>query len=91
MNDDLILILDSQEDITLTDDGNDDLLLVDDVPHVPHVPVFPEYTGECVFTPSLQTQIAPTIQKVLLRNITINPIPNNYGLITYNGNTITVS
>ena len=31
MNDDLILILDSQEDITLTDDGNDDLLLVDDV------------------------------------------------------------
>lgn len=88
MNDDLILILDSQEDITLTDDGNDDLLLVDDVPHVP---VFPEYTGEYEFTPSLQTQIAPTIQKVLLRNIKINPIPNNYGLITYNGSTITVS
>lgn len=26
-----------------------------------------------------------------LRNVTVNPIPSNYGLITWDGNTLTVS
>lgn len=86
--DDLILELDSQQDLVLVNDETSDLLLIDDVPHVPH---FPEYTGDYEFTPSRETQIIPTIQKVLLQNIKINPIPSNYGLITYNGSTLTVS
>lgn len=52
---------------------------------------FPAYAGEIEFTPSPDEQIIHTINKVLLSDIKINPIPNNYGLITYNGSTITVS
>lgn len=49
------------------------------------------YDGPYEFTPSQETQYAPTDGRVLLDNIRINPIPQNYGLITYNGRTITVS
>ena len=49
------------------------------------------YYGEYTFTPTTSTQIAQTSGKTLSSNITINPIPSNYGLITYNGSTITVS
>ena len=49
------------------------------------------YDGAYEFTPTQETQTVPTAEKLLLENITINPIPNNYGLITYNGAFITVS
>lgn len=49
------------------------------------------YTGSYEVTPSQQAQTLNTAQKYLARNITINPIPSNYGLITWNGSTILVS
>ena len=49
------------------------------------------YTGEYEFTPTRETQVININHKEALRNITINPIPQNYGLITYNGSIITVS
>lgn len=49
------------------------------------------YDGEYEFTPTQETQTVFTKDKTLLQNITINPIPSNYGLITYNGAFITVS
>lgn len=49
------------------------------------------YTGETEVTPTQDTQTLNTSGKVLLTNITINPIPSNYGLITWNGATLTVS
>ena len=49
------------------------------------------YDGPYEFTPTQETQYAPSEGKVLLEDIVINPIPNNYGLITYNGAIITVS
>ena len=49
------------------------------------------YGGSYVFTPTQETQTVPTADKLLLENITINPIPNNYGLITYNGAYITIT
>ena len=49
------------------------------------------YDGQTEFTPTSQTQIAPTHGKRVLQDIVINPIPHNYGLITYNGQFITVS
>jgi hypothetical protein len=49
------------------------------------------YEGPYEFTPTQETQTVPTADKVLLDNIIIHPIPQNYGLITYNGRTITVS
>lgn len=51
----------------------------------------PSYVGEYEITPSEQTQLIPIEGKVAKENITINPIPSNYGLITWDGNTLTVS
>lgn len=49
------------------------------------------YSGQTEVTPSSETQILETEGFTMLDNITINPIPNNYGLITWNGSTLTVS
>ena len=49
------------------------------------------YSGEYEFTPSAETQTIPTSNKTLAQDITINPIPSNYGLITWDGSTLTVS
>ena len=51
----------------------------------------PTYTGETVVPPSTSEQVLNTADKVVTRNIVINPIPSNYGLITWNGSTLTVS
>lgn len=49
------------------------------------------YTGSYRFTPSGQAQTVQTAGKLLNENIVIDPIPSNYGLITYTGGVITVS
>ncbi len=50
-----------------------------------------EYAGPYEITPSASEQVLEIRNKKAIRNITINPIPNNYGLITWNGATLTVS
>lgn len=49
------------------------------------------YEGEYTVTPTTETIVLETLNKDMEQNITINPIPSNYGLITYNGSVITVS
>lgn len=49
------------------------------------------YTGAYEITPSQETQTLETENKRMTGNVTINPIPSNYGLITWNGAFITVS
>lgn len=49
------------------------------------------YQGSYNITPTGQTQILLTNDMRLGGNITINPIPSNYGLITWDGSAITVS
>ena len=49
------------------------------------------YTGEYEVTPNLEIQVLNTNGKSMRNNVTINPIPSNYGLITWNGYTLTVS
>ena len=49
------------------------------------------YTGETEITPSQEEQVLYTENKIVLENITIKPIPSNYGLITWDGATLTVS
>ena len=49
------------------------------------------YTGEYVFTPTQEIQRVRTKQKTMTEDIIINPIPQNYGLITWNGSVLTVS
>ena len=51
----------------------------------------PAYQGEYEVTPSQETQILSTRGLSMDRDVTINPIPNYYGLITWDGSTITVS
>ena len=49
------------------------------------------YTGEYEVTPSSETQTLDTTGKRMTRPVVVNPIPNNYGLITWNGSFLTVS
>ena len=52
---------------------------------------YEQYSGITTVTPSSVAQVLPTEERVVLENIIINPIPSNYGLITWNGATLTVS
>ena len=49
------------------------------------------YTGSYEITPSVEEQVIGTTSRVFDRDIVVNPIPSNYGLITYDGVSITVS
>jgi hypothetical protein len=49
------------------------------------------YTGEYEVTPSAEMQTLDTAGLRLTQSITVNPIPQNYGLITWNGAFLTVS
>lgn len=49
------------------------------------------YTGPYSVTPSPEAQTLNTNGLRMTDNITIEPIPSNYGLITWNGSTLTVS
>ena len=49
------------------------------------------YNGPYVITPSMETQTLDTTGKRMSENVVVNPIPSNYGLITWNGAVLTVS
>ena len=51
----------------------------------------PEYEGPYEATPTRSTQTFPTSDKAMTRDFTVNPIPSNYGLITWDGSKLTVS
>ena len=50
-----------------------------------------KYEGSYEWTPSAETQTIPINGLEAKADIVIKPIPNNYGLITYDGSIITVS
>ena len=50
-----------------------------------------EFGGPYVYTPTAEEQTILIKNKTAVDNITINPIPSNYGLITWNGSTLMVS
>ena len=86
---------DVSQDLTVQADGNADLIIQQDGEYgqmtVIHSGDLPYYTGATEVTPSLEAQTLATADKALASNIVINPIPSNYGLITWDGSTITVS
>ena len=51
----------------------------------------PAYTGATTVVPGPQSQTLNTAGLMMAENITIEPIPSNYGLITWDGTKITVS
>ena len=55
-----------------------------------HVDTDP-YTGPYTVTPTQSTQVFATEDLRMTQDLTINPIPSNYGLITWDGSVLTVS
>lgn len=51
----------------------------------------PRYEGPYEVTPGQDTQVLDTEGRHTMENIVVQPVPWYYGLITYNGSTITVS
>lgn len=51
----------------------------------------PVYDGAYEVTPTQDTQTLVTDGKQMTGDVIIHPIPSNYGLITWNGSTLTVS
>lgn len=49
------------------------------------------YKGQTVVTPSSERQVLQTTGFLMPADIVIEPIPSNYGLITWDGVTLTVS
>lgn len=58
---------------------------------IPSAVDVPLYGGPYEFTPTEDTQTVAIERKMATENIVINPIPYNYGLVTWNGSTLTVS
>ena len=52
---------------------------------------YPEYEGETEVTPGAEAHTLETNGTLLRSNITINPIPSNYGLVAWDGSVLTVS
>ena len=57
----------------------------------PIVPVMDEYEGSYQVTPTTTAQTLGTEGLLMTADLVIEPIPSNYGLITWNGATLTVS
>ena len=55
------------------------------------VAVMPAYQGAYEVTPGDEPQTLHTNGLMMDRDLTVGAIPSNYGLITYDGSTITVS
>ena len=49
------------------------------------------YTGSYEITPTDEAQTIPTANLLATQDFVVQPIPTNYGLVTYNGAIITVS
>ncbi len=84
---DLLMVTqsDGDPDLDIQQDGEaGEVIKVVDYDH-------PIYDGPIEITPSRETQVLETKEKILITNIIVNPIPKNYGLITWNGSVLTVS
>lgn len=58
---------------------------------VPDIVSPPTYEGDYAVTPGAETLTLVTEGLRMRQNVTINPVPSNYGQITWNGSTLTVS
>lgn len=58
----------------------------------PFKPVYPDaYPGPYEVTPSSEAQVLLTTHTTMTGDLVVNPIPSNYGLITWDGAVLTVS
>lgn len=59
--------------------------------YVPYVPVLERWEGPYEVTPQATAQVLATSGLQMASDLTIGPIPSNYGLVTWDGSTLTVS
>lgn len=78
----LVTILDGDFSQGITDDGEYGNFL--------EVKTGEAYTGETEVTPTNEVQTLQTRGLLVGENITINPIPKNYGLVTWDGTRLRV-
>ena len=55
------------------------------------IDILSPYIGPTIITPTSEKQTLKTRNETLFEDIIINPIPSNYGLISWNGSVLTVS
>lgn len=91
MNEPIVLDVDVSEQYDMTVGANDGYEVSTDSKIVINKIGADPYEGEYVITPSGAVQILEIKNKTAVQNITIQPIPQNYGLITWNGSVLTVS
>ena len=80
-------ITDNSADITVSDESAVTISVAGEYIGNPT----PLYEGAYTVTPGDNEQVLETSGYKLSENIKVKPIPNNYGLITWNGSIITVS
>lgn len=78
----------SQTDFELSIDDNEIELTNE---YTINVSLYPDYAGTVEVTPSTEQVVLATAGTVVRQDIVVNPVPSNYGLITYNGAYLTVS
>ena len=49
------------------------------------------YSGEYTVTPTEETQVLSTNGKLMAGDVTVAPIPTNYGRISWNGSVMTIT
>lgn len=59
--------------------------------YVPYVPQVEEYHGAYEVTPAQTAQVLTTGGLLAVADIVIDPIPSNYGLVTWDGSVLSVS
>ena len=82
--------------ITVETQADAEIVLVTRKQHAIHLDVeawaeMEDYDGPYEVTPSAEEQVLHTKYRNMSGNITVNPIPSNYGLITWDGHVLTVS
>jgi len=86
-NDDLILVLDEDIELSLEDE-EDDAVLADDVPYAQH---YTEYDGPYVVTPILyDEQGLRTHDKLMKHDVTVKEIPIITTTNPYGGKTVVI-
>ena len=88
------VVLDGDIGLNIVIDGAADLVLAHDGESGIVTQVHdqrPVYHGEVDITPGAEAVTLSTRGKLMTDDIIVEPIPENYGLIAWNGSTLTVS
>lgn len=89
------VVIDGDVELNIVIDGNADLQLQGNpefgIVTAIEQRTLPIYSGPVTITPGAETITLATTETIVEQDIVINKIPDNYGLITWNGSTLTVS